>query len=82
VGIRAHDVLPDAEEKVTDGATSFTNWRGALGTNKALFKTAKKPQIPHIHMNIRSHAGLRGGRYDGAVIDAPWVYHSPKLIVW
>lgn len=26
--------------------------------------------------------GVRAGHYEGAVIDAPWTVHLPKLIVW
>ena len=66
-----------AEDKLRDGSTSFNNWRSALSTNKALWQMAKGREEPKVSMK-----GLRGGHYEGAVIDAPWIVHLPKLIVW
>ncbi len=66
-----------AEDKLRDGSTSFNNWSAALSTNKALWPMARKREAPKVSMK-----GLRGGHYEGAVIDAPWRVHLPKLIVW
>ena len=66
-----------AAEDLRDGSTSFKNWSAALSTNKALLQMARKREGPTVSVK-----GLRGGHYEGAVIDAPWIVHLPKLVVW
>ena len=56
---------------------SFNNWRGALSTNRALWAGGTRQKRHGI-----KGPGLRGGRFEGAVIDAPWLFHLPKLVVW
>ncbi|CAL5228580.1 g11739 [Coccomyxa viridis] len=77
--VQAHNTNPywRAEDKLRDGSTSFNNWSAALSINKALWPMARKREAPKVTMK-----GLRGGHYEGAVIDAPWRVHLPKLIVW
>lgn len=41
-------------------------WRSAVRMQK------RKSRLPSFHK----------GRYEGAVIDAPWSYHAPKLFIW
>lgn len=41
-------------------------WRSAVRMQK------RKSRLPSLHR----------GHYQGAVIDAPWSYHAPKLLIW
>ena len=63
-----------AENTARDGSTTFGTWRAAISSNKAIWTGGLQAQKHH-------HKGLRG-HYEGAVIDAPWTLHLPKLIVW
>lgn len=64
-----------AEHSAKDGSTSFNNWRSVLSTNKAIWARGLTQEQVRLK-------GLRSGHYEGAVIDAPWIFHAPKLIVW
>ena len=63
-----------AESTARDGSATFGTWRAAASSNKAIWTGGLQAQKRH-------HKGLRG-HYEGAVIDAPWTLHLPKLIVW
>ena len=65
---------PLAEERARDGSATFRSWRAAVSSNKAIWTGGLQAQKRH-------RKGLQG-HYEGAVIDAPWTLHLPKLIVW
>ena len=64
-----------AEGHPEDGRQSFNDWRTVLSANSGIW--IKGPTKER-----HSLKGVRAGRYEGAVIDAPWIVHLPKLIVW
>lgn len=35
-----------------------------------------------IRVHKHTFPPMRKGHYEGAIIDAAWVYHAPKLIIW
>jgi hypothetical protein len=73
-----HGVGPDADdEPSTRGGSGHQakDSRGAhaaAGAEPGCKQRLWRPRLPL----------LRKGHYTGAVIDAPWTYHAPKLILW
>jgi hypothetical protein len=56
-------------------STEFKDWRAFQSSRTNIWK---RGLLVHKH----TIPPLRKGHYVGAVIDAPWTYHAPKLIVW
>lgn len=60
----------------TDGRLS----NGWVAQSSKSHTTKSKTQGPEVV--VKRDGDKRQGRYDGAVSDAPWVIHAPKLIIW
>ena len=64
-----------AEQGSEEGRQSFTDWRTVLSANSRIWGRGSTKER-------HSQGGMPAGRREGAVIDASWIVHLPKLIVW
>ena len=64
-----------AERDPENGRQSFTDWRTVLSANTAIWASGQPSER-------RSPKVAMPGHYEGAIIDAPWIVHLPKVIIW
>ncbi|CAL5228579.1 g11737 [Coccomyxa viridis] len=75
--VEAHMAYPcwRTERDPENGRQSFTDWRTVLSANTAIWASGQPRER-------RSPKVAMPGHYEGAIIDAPWIVHLPKVIIW